>query len=88
MSLCLINQTHGTMEEDKSIKIKSHILNLDTGDILCGRNVSGGFGADFDFNYIEIHPLPLLMKCICVNCLKKAFDILEREISEDDFNEE
>lgn len=80
-NLCLINQTHGTVE--KGVKIKSHILNLETGNILCGRNISGAYGADVDYDYLTIHTVRLLVKCICIKCLKKAFDTIEIELDED-----
>lgn len=76
-NLCLVNTTHGTIAEGGR---KSHILNLETGNILCGRNVVGGFGADVDYNYLTIHPIPVLMENICVRCLKRAFDVLEVEL--------
>ena len=76
-NLCLINRTHGTVDEGG---LKSHILNLETGDILCGRNISGGFGAGVDYDYLTSQPIPVLMKYICVRCLKRAFDVMEVEL--------
>lgn len=84
MSLTLLNQTHGTVEE--GAKKKSHIVNDETGMVLCGRQVWGNLGAEVDYDYLVIHPVPMLAKNICINCLSKALDIIKKEIDEEEEN--
>lgn len=80
-NLCLINQTHGTISEGS--RLKSHILDCDTGVILCGsKSISGGFGADVNAEWLSNHTARDLMKNVCIKCLTKAIDIIEKELEE------